>query len=191
VTPARALQDWVLPRLWQPAQPEAYYLPFAKAVKAALDIPVILVGGVRSTGRMTRILRAGDADFLAAARPFIREPDFPQSLKAGRQGLLDCVFVQHLPGARRNRCAQVLAKERKRSRRACLPPFSGKRDEVVNEDAEGGGRGATEMHDSRRLIVGISGASGIIYGVRALQLLRGLGITTHLVMSKSAEVTLA
>ncbi len=91
VTPARALQDWVLPRLWQPAQPEAYYLPFAKAVKAALDIPVILVGGIRSTGQMMRILRAGDADFLAAARPFIREPNFPRSLKAGRQGLLDCV----------------------------------------------------------------------------------------------------
>ena len=56
-------------------------------------------------------------------------------------------------------------------------------------------RGAVEgqpkAHDLRRLIVGISGASGIIYGVRALQLLHGLGITTHLVMSKSAEVTLA
>jgi 2,4-dienoyl-CoA reductase-like NADH-dependent reductase (Old Yellow Enzyme family) len=91
VTAARALQDWVFPRLWQPAQPEAYYLPFAKAVKTALDIPVILVGGIRSTGQMTRILRTGDADFVAAARPFIREPDFPQSLKAGRQGLLDCV----------------------------------------------------------------------------------------------------
>jgi 2,4-dienoyl-CoA reductase-like NADH-dependent reductase (Old Yellow Enzyme family) len=91
VTPARALRDWVLPRLWQPAQPEAYYLPFAKAVKAAVDIPVILVGGIRSTGQMARILRAGEADFLAAARPFIREPDFPRSLKAGRQGLLDCV----------------------------------------------------------------------------------------------------
>jgi 2,4-dienoyl-CoA reductase-like NADH-dependent reductase (Old Yellow Enzyme family) len=91
VTAARALQDWVVPRLWQPAQPEAYYLPFAKAVKAALDIPVILVGGIRSTGQMTRILLDGDADFLAAARPFIREPDFPQSLKVGRQGLLDCV----------------------------------------------------------------------------------------------------
>src|SRR5262249_37770972 len=91
VTPARALQDWVLPRLWSPAQPEAYYLPFAKAVKVAVDIPVILVGGIRSTGQMRRILRAGEADFLAAARPFIREPDFPQSLKAGRQGLLDCV----------------------------------------------------------------------------------------------------
>jgi 2,4-dienoyl-CoA reductase-like NADH-dependent reductase (Old Yellow Enzyme family) len=91
VTPARALQDWVLPRLWQPAQPEAYYLPFAKAVKAAVDIPVILVGGIRSTEQMARILRAGEADFLAAARPFIREPDFPHSLKKGREGLLDCV----------------------------------------------------------------------------------------------------
>ena len=91
VSPARALQDWVFPRLWQPAQPEAYYLPFAKAVKAALDIPVILVGGIRSTEEMVRILRAGDADFLAAARPFIREPDFPLSLMAGRRGLLDCV----------------------------------------------------------------------------------------------------
>jgi 4-hydroxy-3-polyprenylbenzoate decarboxylase len=42
-----------------------------------------------------------------------------------------------------------------------------------------------------RLIVGISGASGIIYGVRLLEVLRDIGIETHLVMSKSAEVTLA
>ncbi len=42
----------------------------------------------------------------------------------------------------------------------------------------------------KRIIVGISGASGIIYGVRALQLLRELGVETHLVMSKSAELTL-
>ena len=30
VTPARALQDWVLPRLWQLAHPEAYYLPLPR-----------------------------------------------------------------------------------------------------------------------------------------------------------------
>lgn len=42
----------------------------------------------------------------------------------------------------------------------------------------------------KRIIVGISGASGIVYGVRALQLLRELGVETHLVMSKSAELTL-
>jgi flavin prenyltransferase len=43
----------------------------------------------------------------------------------------------------------------------------------------------------RRLIVGISGASGVIYGVRMLEVLRGMDIETHLVMSKSAEMTLA
>ena len=42
-----------------------------------------------------------------------------------------------------------------------------------------------------RLIVGISGASGAIYGVRLLELLQPLPVETHLVMSRSAEVTLA
>ena len=40
-----------------------------------------------------------------------------------------------------------------------------------------------------RLIIGISGASGVQYGVRALELLRPLPVETHLVMSKSAELT--
>ena len=41
------------------------------------------------------------------------------------------------------------------------------------------------------MIVGISGASGPIYGVRLLQLLRELGIPTHLVMSRSSEIAVA
>jgi len=45
--------------------------------------------------------------------------------------------------------------------------------------------------DTKRLIVGISGASGIVYGVRTLEVLRRLGIETHLVMTRSAQVTLA
>jgi 4-hydroxy-3-polyprenylbenzoate decarboxylase len=43
----------------------------------------------------------------------------------------------------------------------------------------------------RRLVVGISGASGVIYGIRLLQVLRDVGIETHLVMTRSAEITLA
>ena len=43
----------------------------------------------------------------------------------------------------------------------------------------------------RRLIVGISGASGAIYGIRILQALQGSAIETHLVMSESARITLA
>jgi 4-hydroxy-3-polyprenylbenzoate decarboxylase len=44
---------------------------------------------------------------------------------------------------------------------------------------------------SRRLVVGISGASGTAYGVAALRTLRELGIETHLVMTRSAMVTAA
>jgi 4-hydroxy-3-polyprenylbenzoate decarboxylase len=42
-----------------------------------------------------------------------------------------------------------------------------------------------------RLIVGISGASGVIYGVRLLEILRPTVIETHLVLSRTAEQTLA
>jgi flavin prenyltransferase len=42
-----------------------------------------------------------------------------------------------------------------------------------------------------RLVVGISGASGVVYGARLLELLRPLPVETHLVVSRAAEVTLA
>lgn len=42
----------------------------------------------------------------------------------------------------------------------------------------------------RRLIIGISGASGAIYGIRALELARGSGVETHLVVSQAALLTL-
>lgn len=46
-------------------------------------------------------------------------------------------------------------------------------------------------HQPQRLIVGISGASGAIYGVRILQALQHSDIETHLVMTESARITLA
>lgn len=47
------------------------------------------------------------------------------------------------------------------------------------------------MSEARRVVVGISGASGVIYGIRLLTALAEAGIETHLVMSRSAEITLA
>ena len=41
----------------------------------------------------------------------------------------------------------------------------------------------------KRIVVGISGASGIVYGIRMLEVLRQAGVETHLVMSKAAEMT--
>jgi len=48
-----------------------------------------------------------------------------------------------------------------------------------------------DVSGSRRLIVGISGASGVIYGARLLELLRPMPVETHLVISRAAEVALA
>jgi len=47
------------------------------------------------------------------------------------------------------------------------------------------------MKISNRLIIGISGASGAVLGVRMLQTLNPLDVEVHLVMSKAAELTLA
>jgi len=42
-----------------------------------------------------------------------------------------------------------------------------------------------------RLVVGISGASGVVYGLRVLDACRELGVESHLVISRSAALTLA
>ena len=47
------------------------------------------------------------------------------------------------------------------------------------------------MSEPKRLVIGISGASGVIYGVRLLEALKQLPVETHLVMTRTAEVTLA
>lgn len=47
------------------------------------------------------------------------------------------------------------------------------------------------MPNPRRLVVGISGASGVIYGVRALDALRDLGVESHLVITRAALLTLS
>ena len=44
---------------------------------------------------------------------------------------------------------------------------------------------------TKRLIVGITGASGVIYGIRALELLRHTEIETHLILSPAAKATIA
>src|ERR1700761_3237491 len=50
---------------------------------------------------------------------------------------------------------------------------------------------ADPSREPARLIVGISGASGVIYGVRLLEALQPLPVETHLIMTRTAEVTLA
>ena len=91
VTPLRGLSDGLIPHLFTPYVPEAYYRTFSRAAKARIGIPLILVGGLRSTDVMDDVVRSGDADFLALARPFVREPGLVNAIAAGRRGPVACV----------------------------------------------------------------------------------------------------
>src|SRR4030088_472425 len=64
-------------------------------------------------------------------------------------------------------------------------------DHVAGGHADQGSQTKDMQDTPKRLIIGISGASGVTYGVRLLQLLRNAGVETHLVMSKTAEQTFA
>ena len=56
---------------------EAYNATYATAIKRSVNLPVMVVGGIRSGTVAKRLLDAGQADFVALSRPLIREPDLP------------------------------------------------------------------------------------------------------------------
>ncbi len=71
-------------------QDEAYFREAARLFKKNLNIPVILVGGLRSRSIMEDILYKRDADLVALSRPFIREPDLSEKFKKGKEKA-DCI----------------------------------------------------------------------------------------------------
>ena len=64
---------------------EAYFLPIARQARHMTDLPVILVGGLRSREVMERVLDEGSADFVSLCRPLIREPDLPNRIREGQE----------------------------------------------------------------------------------------------------------
>ncbi len=70
---------------------EAYFKNYSKMIKAAVHIPVILVGGIRSPYVMGCLLENGCADLISMSRVFISEPDFIPKLKSGKIKKARCV----------------------------------------------------------------------------------------------------
>jgi 2,4-dienoyl-CoA reductase-like NADH-dependent reductase (Old Yellow Enzyme family) len=89
---------------------EAYFLPYAKAVRPKVGrLPLSLVGGLRSPQLMEEIIKEGWADFVSLARPFICEPDLVNKIREGRWGPVSC--------SRDDRCRIGIGKEGLRCRR--------------------------------------------------------------------------
>lgn len=89
-----------------------FYLDRAKAIRQAVKIPLILVGGVRGPESAQAILDAG-IDFVSASRPFICQPDFVQHLEKGEDS--PCIGCTKCLG-------NIWAKEGRRCVKHPIPP---------------------------------------------------------------------
>jgi len=69
---------------------EAYFMEEARAFKRQIDIPLILVGGIRSFEVAERLLEEGAADYISMSRPFIREPGLINRWRAGDRRKAEC-----------------------------------------------------------------------------------------------------
>jgi 2,4-dienoyl-CoA reductase-like NADH-dependent reductase (Old Yellow Enzyme family) len=69
---------------------EAYFLPYARQFRAALDMPLILLGGVNRMQTINLALNEGFA-FVAMARALLREPDLVQKLQKGASAEALCI----------------------------------------------------------------------------------------------------
>ena len=78
------------PGVVRPEQ-EAYFAAAAKAVKAAVNVPVILVGGLRSLAVMERVVAEGAADLVALSRPLVKEPELVARFSQGTATRASCV----------------------------------------------------------------------------------------------------
>jgi 2,4-dienoyl-CoA reductase-like NADH-dependent reductase (Old Yellow Enzyme family) len=63
---------------------EAYFLPIARKARHATDLPILLVGGMRSREVIDGVLDEGSADLVSFCRPLIREPDLVNRLRNGQ-----------------------------------------------------------------------------------------------------------
>jgi 2,4-dienoyl-CoA reductase-like NADH-dependent reductase (Old Yellow Enzyme family) len=69
----------------------AYFRGESAEAKRAVDIPVMLVGGIRSLSLAGNILESGDADMISMARPLIREPDLIARWQRGDTAPAKCI----------------------------------------------------------------------------------------------------
>jgi 2,4-dienoyl-CoA reductase-like NADH-dependent reductase (Old Yellow Enzyme family) len=70
---------------------EAYFETAAKAFREKIQVPLMLVGGIRSYAVAQRIVSQNIADCISMSRPLIREPDLINRWKAGDRSRATCL----------------------------------------------------------------------------------------------------
>jgi 2,4-dienoyl-CoA reductase-like NADH-dependent reductase (Old Yellow Enzyme family) len=97
---ARALPWWMRPiakvifkrQIFPCRFQKLYHLAAAETIKPVIgEMPLILVGGVRTLEEMEKVLSQSKADFLSMSRPFIREPFLAKHMRQGKTKETSCI----------------------------------------------------------------------------------------------------
>jgi 2,4-dienoyl-CoA reductase-like NADH-dependent reductase (Old Yellow Enzyme family) len=86
---------------------EGYFVENAAAVKRAVRIPVIGLGGNRTFAVMEKFVREGKADLISLSRPFIREPFLVKKFRSGLIRKSECISCNKCFNLRGIRCAEL------------------------------------------------------------------------------------
>ncbi len=68
-----------------------FNLNAAAEIKKHVNIPLIVVGGIRDFGSIEKIIAAGGADYVSMSRPFIIEPDIVNKFSSSKQNSSRCI----------------------------------------------------------------------------------------------------
>jgi len=72
--------------------PEGIYVPYAEAVKAAVNVPVLVTGNIQTPEFAEQLLTEGKADFIGLARTQLADPFFVKKAKEGRaEDIVPCI----------------------------------------------------------------------------------------------------
>ena len=81
---------------------EAYYRNWCRDIKQEVDIPVMMVGGLRTFEVLEEIVQKKESDFISLSRPLIREPSIINAWKGGDRHRAKCISC--------NKCLEGLIK---------------------------------------------------------------------------------
>ncbi len=67
------------------SMPEGWRLPYARRIRAAIDVPVISVGQIRWPAIAEKAIADGDTDLIALGRPLLADPDWVNKARLGNE----------------------------------------------------------------------------------------------------------
>lgn len=97
-----ACANLINPLIKQPTPLENFNVANAQKIKNAVNVPIIVVGGIHKLDDMESIIESQKADAISMCRPFICEPNLASKLKSGKQAEAKCIMC--------NGCGLVIEK---------------------------------------------------------------------------------